>query len=347
MTSLSVTPLVSVVIPNYNGAALLEGCLKSLMLQTYSSMEIIVVDNASRDHSVELVRQLLPGAVLLVQKQNLGFAGGANAGARAAKGEWIAVLNNDAEVAEDWLAECVAAVNRHPQAAFLACRILCFENRNIVYSAGDCFLRAGIGYRRGQELPDCDDYRKDIEIFSACGCAALYRKSAFDAAGGYDECFFAYFEDVDLCLRMRTLGYRGFYVAGAKAYHRGGATSGGEFSPLAVRLRTRNSVLTLIKNLPVQILWRCTPMVLLAQLSWKSRVLANGRLLSYLRGLAGILWLLPEMLHKRKQLRRHWKRLPERLWKSILYSESLAREDYMLHPRGQGSTFLKWYFRMF
>jgi len=339
-------PLISVVIPNYNGAACLETCLRSLLRQGDHRQELLVVDNGSRDHSIELVRRLAPQARILPQPCNLGFAAAINCGIRAARGEWIAVLNNDTEVAAGWLAACLEAIERHPEASFLACRILDYHDRDRVYSAGDCFLRAGLGYRRGQEQPDGEEYGREIPIFSACGCAALYRKAALEAAHGYDEHFFAYLEDVDLGLRLQAAGAAGYYVPGARVYHLGGATSGGEFAPLAVRLRTRNAILLLLKSIPGRILLRCTPMILAGQVSWFGRAAAHGRLLSYLHGLAGIFPLLPAMLKKRRALRRLWKNSAPRLWRSILESEKMACRDF-LPSREARSRFLAWYFHWF
>lgn len=347
MTSVSSAPQISIVIPNYNGAAYLEKCLSSILRQARPAKEILFVDNASTDESVLVAQRVAPTARILRQQHNLGFAGGANAGIRHAQGDWIAILNNDTEVAAAWLGECAAAIERHPDAAFLACRILDYKKRHFVFSAGDCILRAGIGYRRGQELPDCSRYDEEIEIFSACGGAALYRKSALEESEGFEELFFAYLEDVDLGLRLQAAGRCGYYAPLAVVYHHGAATSGGEFSPLAVRLRTRNSILLLVKSMPGRVLWRCLPMILAAQASWFVRTMLRGRGLSYLRGIMGAFPMLPEMLKRRTRLRLYWRSSVSRLWQSILRSEALAREDFLGASGDRISSFLKWYFKLF
>jgi hypothetical protein len=339
-------PFISVVIPNYNGAGIIGACLESLKRQKFADFEVLVVDNASRDDSLEVVRRLAPGAIILAQEKNQGFAGGVNAGIRAARGEWIAVLNNDTEVAENWLEEAAAAIRRHPDAAFLACRILDFDNHLFVYSAGDCFLRAGFGYRRGQELPDGPWYHQEREVFSACGCAAIFRKSVLENAGGYDEKLFAYLEDVDLGLRLQAAGFRGYFVPNAEVFHRGGATSGGEFSPLSVRLRTRNALLVFLQSLPARVFWRCLPAIAAGQAAWLLRVTIHGRLLDYMRGLAGVLPLVPASLESRRKLRPLWRKFPGRLWEAIQRSESMAREDFIPGNGAVNSVFLKWYFRL-
>jgi hypothetical protein len=341
-------PLISVVIPNYNGAALLAACLLSLERQSRAGCEVLVVDNGSSDDSVERVRQVAPRAVILRQDRNLGFAGAANAGIRAAAAEWIAILNNDTELETDWLARCADAIGNYPDAAFFACRILDFARHDLVYSAGDCFLRAGIGYRRGQEQPDRPEYDTEGEAFGACGCAALYRKSALVRVGGYDDRLFAYMEDVELGLRIQASGMRGYYLPAARVYHHGAATSGGEFSPLSVTLRTRNSLLVLLKSVPAKILLRCVPMILLSQVFWLARVIRHGRILSYLRGLTGALGLVPAMLRSRSELRPQWSSAAvEGLWSAIARSEAAARADCSSSASKCPSLFLRLYFFLF
>ena len=339
-------PLISVVIPNYDGARFLETCLQSLIRQTYPRVEILVVDNSSRDSSIEIVRRIAPQARILQLESNLGFAAAVNRGVQAASGEWIAVLNNDTEAAPAWLSECAAAISRHPEASFLACRILDFQQRDRIFSAGDCFLRAGIGYRRGQEQADSDQFQQEIPIFAACGCAALYRKTVIEQANGYDEQFFAYLEDVELGLRLQASGMRGYYIPSAIVYHVGSGTSGGEFAPFAVRLRTRNAILLLIKSVPGRILRRTWRMILFGQAFWFGRAIVHGRLLSYLRGWLGVFPILPAMLEQRRRRKQILEEEGERLYQSILESESLARREFgssASHP----SLFLAWYFRLF
>jgi GT2 family glycosyltransferase len=347
MNSISNLPLVSIVIPNYNGARYLENCLRSLQIQSYTKMEIVVVDNASEDRSVEMVRAVAPEAILLRKDHNLGFARGAKWGLRASHGDWVAILNNDTEAAKDWLAECVHAIQNHPHAAFLASRIWEFLDRNRLYSAGDCYLRAGLGYRRGQEQQDHEDYQRECEIFSASGCAALYRRTVLEEMGCFDERFFAYLEDVELGLRLQAAGYHGYYLPRAEVYHYGAATSGGEFSPLAVRLRTRNSLLLLLKSVPGRFLLRCCPMILIAQLSWLLRAAVHKRLICYIQGIGGAILLAPAMIRERARLRPYWRNSHQRLWQKILQSESLARRDFASTKPKPISLFLQWYFRLF
>jgi GT2 family glycosyltransferase len=347
MNSIENLPLISVIIPNYNGSGFLQNCLRSLQSQSYERTEVIVVDNASRDESIKVAKAIIPTAILLKNDRNLGFAGAVNVGIQCSHGEWVAVLNNDTEVCPDWLAECACAIQNHPDAAFFSSRILSLADRQTIYSAGDCFLRTGIGYRRGQDQPDRAEFHHECPIFAACGCAALYRRDALEKTGGFDDRFFAYLEDVDLGLRLQAAGCRGYYLPRAEVYHHGAGTSGGEFSRLAVRLRTRNSLLLLLKSVPASILIRWLPMVLLGQLSWMMRAIIHGRLGSYLRGLGGAWLLAPAMIRERGRMRPFWKSAGQNLRHEILKSESLARADFIENRAESHSTFLRWYFHLF
>jgi len=340
-------PRISVIIPNYNGAPVLEACLRSLVSQSHPPDEVLVIDNASQDNSLEVIRTAAPFARALAQPANRGFAAAANLGARDARSEWLAILNNDTEAAPGWLRACLEAAGRHPDASFLASRVLDAQARSTIDSAGDCLLRAGIGYRRGHGMPDGAEYGDELEVFSTSGSAAVYRKSAFDAAGGFDERFFAYLEDVDLGLRLMAQGHRGYYVPSAAVYHRGGATSGGEFSPLSVRLRTRNSLLLLFKNYPAGWLLRCSPMILASQLFWLARVLARRRFVSYLAGLAELVPALPRMIPERSRSARSVRAAGSDLWQAVRCSENMARRDFCSSPGRRNSAFLRWYFRLF
>jgi hypothetical protein len=345
MTIPPAAPLVSVVIPNFNGASYLHECLVSVERQIYPRVEIVVVDNNSTDNSVETARLAAPDAQVLRQEKNLGFAGGVNAGIRTAKGDWIALLNNDAVAADDWISESMAAAARHPDASFLASRILQFDGGRI-YSAGDCFLRAGIGYRRGQELEDREEYRQPSEVFSACGCAGFFRRDVFEELGGFDERFFAYLEDVEFGLRLQAAGRRGYYVPLAMVRHHGGVTGGGEFSPLSVRLRTRNSILLLVKSLPASLLFRWLPVIALAQVVWFIRATTHGRIFSALRGLVEVVPRVRDMMRERRLLRPYWRRHLPQLRGAIRRSEYLAGLDFVPSGAKSASWFLDWYFRI-
>ena len=255
--------LVSVIIPNWNGVALLRGCLDSLRTQTYPHVEIIVVDNASTDDSVPMMREHYPEVRLVVLPQNLGLTGGVNCGIEAASGELIALLNNDAETDSRWIEALVQALNDHPDAGFAASKMLLFDRRDVLNSAGDTYGLNGLPANRGVWEEDVGQYDEDIDIFGACGGAVIYRKSMLDEIGLMDEELFMYCEDVDMNWRAQIAGYTCIFVPDAIVYHRLSATGGGK---LASYYTGRNTLLVLAKNYPPALLRRHWPKVLHAQL---------------------------------------------------------------------------------
>ena len=197
------TPWVRIVIVNYNAGALLQACVDALAAQTMPSFEAVIVDNASTDPPIGGLQ--LPDARFRIEQApgNIGFAAGSNLGARGATAPWLAMLNPDTRPAPDWLAELRAATLRHPGTRMFGSTQLDGDDPKIVDGFGDTLSAYGMAWRNlgGQaasELPE-----QDCEVFSPCAAAALYARSAFEAARGFDESFFCYLEDVDLGFRLR------------------------------------------------------------------------------------------------------------------------------------------------
>lgn len=210
-------PEVTVVIPTWNRRELLEHCLDSLKVQTVPC-EIIVVDNGSTDGSAEVVRERFPDATLLEMDQNLGFAKAVNHGIRSVTTPYLALLNNDTEVAANWIEEGLAAFTAFPECGFFASRMVDFHDRTMLDSAGDCYSRSGMPTKRGFGEP-VSRYMEPCEVLGASAGAAFYRRELFDNAGLLDEGYFMYLEDVDLSLRSQLLGYRCRYLPEAVVYH--------------------------------------------------------------------------------------------------------------------------------
>ncbi|MBM3790836.1 MAG: glycosyltransferase family 2 protein, partial [Acidobacteria bacterium] len=244
-------PLVSIVVPNWNGRDYIEECLQSVQGQTYPRIELIVVDNGSTDGSRELLRQevsAMPGMKLVELPVNRGFAGGVNAGIRAASGEFVALLNNDAVAAPEWLARLVAHM-RSPSVGMAASKILFYDRRTVIDKAGHLFYPDGLNRGRGAGEADAGQYDEAGEILFPDGCAALYRSSTLEEAGLFDEQFFAYGDDADLGLRARWLGWECVYVPGAEVYHRH-SSSLGKYSLEKAYLVERNRLWVAVKLLP-------------------------------------------------------------------------------------------------
>jgi hypothetical protein len=290
--------LISVIVLNYNGKGFLDGCLSSLASQTYSDFEVIVVDNGSRDGSPEYVKENYPWVRLAKNEENLGFAGGTNAGIRAAKGEFILTLNNDSRADSRFIEELIKPM-ADPEVGVCAAKMLFPDGR--INSAGICISRSGAAWDRGMFEPDRGQYEFVEEVFGACAGAALYRREMMDEIGLFDEDFFLYLEDVDLAFRARLAGWKCIYVPGARVIHHHGGTAG-VGSDLAVYYGNRNIVWYPIKDFPFRLLITSLPFIVARNLAVIPYYALRGQggviLKSKLDALKGVV----KMMGKRKDV---------------------------------------------
>ncbi len=246
------SPLLSVIIPNWNGGKYLTTCLDALNRQSYPRIEVIVADNASTDGSQTLIQSNYPKVKLIQLSENRGFTGACNAGIQAATGNFIALLNNDTEVDEGWAAAVVDAFAHHPEIGIVASKMLLFDKRDHIHTAGDYFTVDGRAGNRGVWQQDTGQFDKEEYVFSACGGSSAYRKTMLDQIGLLDDDFFFSLEDMDLAWRAQLTGWRCLYTPKAIVYHHLSATGGGE---MASFYDGRNLIFVLIKNYPAE-LWR-------------------------------------------------------------------------------------------
>jgi GT2 family glycosyltransferase len=300
MTS-PLSPLVSVIIPNWNGAVHLSTCLDSLAAQTYPHVEVLVVDNASRDDSLEMLRNY-PWVWVLPQKKNLGFTGACNVGLRASGGAVRVLLNNDTEAAPDWLAAVVDAFAAHPEAGIVASKMRLFDQREILHTAGDYVTPDGLAHNRGVWRRDVGQYNRPVYVFSACGGSAAYRATMLNTVGLLDEDFFFSFEDIDLAWRAQLAGWRCLFEPKAVVYHKLKASGGGTTASF---YDGRNRIYTLVKNYPADVWQDHRREVIKAQLglvraalkAWRGAA-ARATLKGIAAGIAGI----PRMWRKRRAI---------------------------------------------
>jgi GT2 family glycosyltransferase len=242
-------PSVAVVVVNFNSGPLLRDCLDSLTKQTLPPRRVVVVDNASTDDSLSTCGSH-PEVEILRMGSNAGFAAANNRGARlAADCDLLALLNPDARAEPGWLDALVRAAERYPDCASFASRMLWSGRPGLLDGVGDAYHVSGRVWREGHRLPESEVAVEDREVFSACAAAAAYRRAAWEEAGGFDEGFFCYLEDVDLGFRLRLLGHRCRLVPEAVVHHAGGAI-GGTHSDFAVYHGHRNLVWAFVKNMP-------------------------------------------------------------------------------------------------
>lgn len=246
---------VAVVILNYNGAPMLAKFLPSV-IEYSPGAEIVVADNASTDDSVALVRRSFPTVRLVELDRNYGFAGGYNRALEQVDAEYCLLLNSDVEVTPGWLEPLLSFMEQIPAAVACQPKILAYNDKccfEYAGASGGFIDRYGYPYCRGRLFDtverDCGQYDDICRVFWATGAAMMVRSSAFNAAGGFDEHFFAHMEEIDLCWRMAARGGEIYAVPQSCVYHVGGATLS-KSNPRKTFLNFRNNLLMLYKNLP-------------------------------------------------------------------------------------------------
>ena len=250
------SPAVSVVIVTWNGRALLETCLPSVVATTFPSFEVIVVDNGSSDGTAQWLEQSHPDVRVVALPDNRGFCGGNNAGIEAARGRYVVLLNNDVEVTEGWLDPLVRWMDTHPDTAAVQPKLLRYDVRRQFEYAGAAggFLDAhGYPFTRGRIFGrlerDEGQYDHPQRIFWATGAALVLRRAALDAVGLLDERFFMHMEEIDLCWRLQRAGFSIYAVPESVVYHIGGASLP-QGNARKTYFNFRNNLLLLYKNLP-------------------------------------------------------------------------------------------------
>lgn len=241
---------VSVIIPNFNGMAYLDGVLAGLECQTVSNFDVILVDNGSNDGSCAFVAARYPWVHLIELPENFGFCKAVNEGIRASRSPYVLLLNNDIEVTENFIEEMLSAIKRHPKAFSCAARMIQFHDRDRLDDAGNYYCALGWSFARGKGK-DIHTYEKEEQIFAACGGAAIYRKKILEKIGYFDEEHFAYLEDTDIGYRARIYGYENWYAPEALVYHVGSGTSGSRYNHFKTRYSSRNNVYLIYKNMPL------------------------------------------------------------------------------------------------
>ena len=249
----------SVVIPNLNGAGWLRDSIESVWAQTEQAFELIVIDNGSKDESLEIARSYCgrENYTLIENGENTGFSHAVNQGIAAAKAPYVVLFNNDAFAEPDWLAALLAVADTDEKIFSVQSLMLRHYERELADDAGDYVAIVGWACKRGDGLR-ASRYQKQQRIFSACGGSALYRKSILDAIGTFDENFFAYLEDVDLGWRANSLGYKNIFCPASRCYHICGATTGGakgaKYNDFKALQSGRNNLLLPYKNMPIGML---------------------------------------------------------------------------------------------
>ena len=290
---------LAVVIVNYNSGHLLEACLRSIEPQLGDADRVLVIDNASQDHS-ESCADRFALCSLHKLKENTGFAAACNFGvAQCTDCEWVLFLNPDTVVDSGFFAAIKSSLARYTAYSSFACRMMKLGQDNIVDGLGDAYHISGRPKRRYHGKTLSPGNLKVQEVFSPCGGAAVYNRAAYLQAGGFDEDYFCYIEDVDLGFRMCLLGFKCLYLPEAVVYHVGSASAGFR-SEFQVYYAHRNLVWTYFKNMPVTLLWIFLPFHLMLNIYSIFLYAARGKLGTILKAKLDACRSLPQMLGKRK-----------------------------------------------
>lgn len=248
---------ITVVIPNYNGINYLKDCLEALYAQDADTpaFQVLVVDNASGDGSAEQAEALFPAVRVIRLSENTGFCHAVNVGIRASDTPYIILLNNDTKVKPGFIKNLYDAVRKNRKVFSVSARMLMWDRPERIDDAGDLYTVLGWAYARGKGRP-AEDYDRRVNVFSACGGAAIYRRSILEEIGLFDELHFAYLEDLDIGYRARIHGYRNLYEPRAEVLHFGSASTGSRYNPRKTQLASANSVYVIYKNMPLgQLIW--------------------------------------------------------------------------------------------
>ncbi len=295
---------VSFIVVNWNGRETITECLDSIFNQTYRNSEIIFVDNHSSDCSLELVKEEYKIDKLLILDRNYGYAQANNIGLEYAKGEYVALINNDAILENDWLEKALEIFQKDEaeKVGSVATKIVNYHQRQLIDTAGVEYFGFGAGWDYKNLPSDSAEVNQKKEVFGACATAALYRKEAIDKIGLFDSRYFIYFEDTELAFKLRLFGYGCIYQPEAVCYHYGGVKKD-KNSKLYIDFGRRNIEFLFFKNMQGSLFTR----YLLSHIIYESILflffLFAGKGIPFIKAKIQFLKNLGYLLHERKKLK--------------------------------------------
>lgn len=306
------TPLVSVIIVNWNGGEVLRQCLKSLSKIDYPKWELVMVDNGSVDGSVEQIKKLKIKnknynlkLKIFKNKTNLGFAVANNQGYKKSKGKYILLLNNDTKVTADFLSKLVGRMEKDNSIGVIQPKIFLMDNPGYLDNAGSFLTTIGFLEHWGFARRDGREFTKEKEIFSAKGACMLIRRDVIEKVGLFDEDFFSYFEESDFCWRVWLLGKRVIFYPEAEIYHKLGFTIR-RLNVTSLNYHYyKNRISSLVKNLEVGSLLTILSLHLLISTGLAFAfilTLKPSGIIMIFKGIAWNIVNLPQTLTKRKEV---------------------------------------------
>lgn len=307
-------PLVSIIIVNYNGAKYLKNCLTSIFHNNYSNFEIIIVDNASTDNSISLVKKSFTSNLSKIKfvtlKKNYGPAKARNEGIKKSKGQYLALLDNDTEVDPNWIINALKLFQTNSKIGAIQCKLLLLDQKNKIDYVGELlghqgFLKSIANY---QEF-DHHQYDDTKYILAAKSAGMFVSKTAFLKAGQFDPDYFIFMEETDLGWRIWLSNFKVIFCPNSIVYHQFSSTKNivsPDFNNYLVRFHgTKNYIQTLIKNLGIKNLIKILPIHIFLWFCLASFLLITGKFKSSYNIYKGILWNLfniKKTLKKRHQI---------------------------------------------
>ncbi len=301
---------VSIIIVNWNGELILKDCLTSLSTLNYKNWELIIVDNASKDNSLEIIEKFRPKKVkteLIINKDNLGFVGGNNQAIKIADGKYILLLNSDTKIKPDLLSQLVFKMESDSGIGVIQPKILMMDNPKYLDNAGSFITQIGFLRHWGFQKKDSNEFNHEVEIFAAKGACMIIRKDLIDKIGLFDPDFFMYFEESDFCWRAWLTGYKVLYFPKTFIYHKVGFSIKRQNVSELNYHYYKNRIASLIKNFDnINVLW-IVPFHVLLSLGIALIFLLRGSIKNPSIILRAIWWNitnLPKTLKKRVKIQK-------------------------------------------
>jgi len=339
---------VAIAIPSLHRPDLTARCIESIQRQTLPAEQwkIVVIENEARSDSI--LPDPLPRNTMRIELQvNEGTTNSINRGMAAVPSPYVLLLNNDVELAPDYLEKLVKTLDADETLGFATGKLLRASEPTRLDGAGDAMLLAGASYRLGHLDSDHRQFDQPMPLLSACGAAVLYRSKAFLLCGALDADFFAYIDDLDLALRAHLIGYRGIYVPGAVAYHVGSATLGQALHPRVVEYITRNQLFVLMKDYPEAVFRQLLPRIIAYQVMWFLYAVRRAGVFAYLRGLRSAIRGRKRMKQKHRDLMAKRKIDDQQLLVVMQMSEYQVYDWHQSQAESERSSLLNLYFRLF
>jgi Predicted glycosyltransferases len=296
--------LASVIIVSYNSKNDLEECIPSLISQSYTNKELIVVDNASTDGSAAFVRARYPDIALIENKSNSGYAGGNNIGFLHSHGDYIVIINPDTVAHRDWLKELIRPLENDPDISLTSSKILLYDRRDNINTCANITHYSGLDFCKGFREPSAR-FDKEEEVGAVSGCSFAIRRSVFDQVGGFDPDFFMYMEDVDISWRARLAGYTIMLAPSSIIYHKFSL----KVNPGKIFFLERNRYMMILKNFRLKALLLSLPALLVTEAMTMGYAVTQGPAFVFYK-LKAYWWLatnLGRIIEKRRTVQKNIK----------------------------------------